>query len=89
MVSHHLFDFVLYYQNDKSIITRIETDKYNVQLDPVNLDQNDKSIITRIETPQLMTYLLLVMTDQNDKSIITRIETSLAVKCHGACLVSK
>ena len=66
-------------QNDKSIITRIETrpgEFIPAELAAKSPCQNDKSIITRIETWLHTTH---PKTDphegQNDKSIITRIET--------------
>ena len=62
------------YQNDKSIITRIETNTRLLTAVVFFLNQNDKSIITRIETYDEERDASAIK-NQNDKSIITRIET--------------
>ena len=70
-----MFQFVC--QNDKSIITRIETLENMDEKQKAATRQNDKSIITRIETLDLVAWTAYHFLGQNDKSIITRIETSL------------
>ena len=65
-------------QNDKSIITRIET-FFGVNHAFCFFCQNDKSIITRIETCKQGWIHFRWSHSQNDKSIITRIETTVSV----------
>jgi len=72
-------------QNDKSIITRIETAASSLYGGSAN-SQNDKSIITRIETIDWFA-VSLGGTCQNDKSIITRIETITRPSSSSFCTV--